>query len=279
MLVRRLTDSSASVAERARPTLSDRAPDAPHADPVGPLKLGCWLVHAAKFATVRINPSRSEFQDGGVLLTGPGRRLATTESIGAEPGRPLTADQARSVVADCNRYFTRNPYRRWFSPLDRLLTAAAGVSYYDGTACHLDLIQWATEPVWAQLRDPTVQRLLIEEGRPHLRRLLEESTVRVVLLNGRAVLNQMTAAELCRLHEVKPITMGRTTCWLYHGERGGMTYVGWSTNLRRDGPDLPWRVIATTRARTIRKVIFSNDRNITGWNCYLTKPLPRPATL
>jgi hypothetical protein len=42
----------------------------------------------------------------------------------------------------------RNPYRRWFDPLDQALRAAFGVSYYAGTACHLDLVQWATTPVW-----------------------------------------------------------------------------------------------------------------------------------
>jgi hypothetical protein len=91
--------------------------------------------------------------------------------------------------------------------------------------------EW-TEPVWGRLRDPPAQRLLIEEGRPHLRRLLEESTARVVLLNGRAVLNQVAAAGLCRLHEVKQIALGTTTCRLYRGEGGGAIYVGWSPNLQ-----------------------------------------------
>ena len=37
----------------------------------------------------------------------------------------------------------RNPYS-WFNPLEALLNAAAGASYYKRSACHLDLVQWAT---------------------------------------------------------------------------------------------------------------------------------------
>jgi hypothetical protein len=62
------------------------------------------------------------------------------------------------VVADCAAYFQRNPYRRWFDPLDELLRAGVGASFYDGTACHLDLVQWATDPVWGQMSDERARR-------------------------------------------------------------------------------------------------------------------------
>jgi hypothetical protein len=349
----------------------------------------------ADVVTVGINPSSAEFCRGGVLRTGPQRRLATMDSIGAEPGRPLSPDQARTIVADCNTYFARNPYRTWFDPLDRILRIAVGASYYAGTACHLDLVQWATVQVWGQLHDPPAARLLIEEGRQHLRRLLEASGVRLVLLNGISVVKQVTAAELCRLHEVQEITLEQTTYKLYLGRSEVATYIGWSANpqgnrkttprfleplatavrallddrfvrhtppvrpliaqatptddrrylphgmelaskrelaevlgawlrdsdastigdiagygrrkwitvrldglraelnadttraavaryleqVRRDGPELPWRVVPTTRAHVIRKIVFSDDPDITGWNCYLSKPLAEPRTL
>ena len=35
----------------------------------------------------------------------------------------------------------RNSYRRWFDPLDRVLRASVGASYYERGACHLDLVQ------------------------------------------------------------------------------------------------------------------------------------------
>jgi hypothetical protein len=48
-------------------------------------------------------------------------------SLGVMPGQPLTADQARQVVADCNDYFDRNPMpgsSRWTRCLARLSVRA-----------------------------------------------------------------------------------------------------------------------------------------------------------
>jgi hypothetical protein len=60
----------------------------------------------------------------------------------------LTDDQVATVVADCAAYVQRSPYRLWLDPLDQMLPAGLGASYCDGAACHLDLIQWATDLVW-----------------------------------------------------------------------------------------------------------------------------------
>lgn len=186
----------------------------------------------AEVATLGINPSRLEFCSAvGVLLTGDGRRLATTDSLGAVPGRPLTADQAREVVAGCGGYFERNPYS-WFKPLEALLNHAAGASYYDRTACHLDLVQWATDPVWGKLGDRGGAELLVAEGRPHLELLLGRSNVHLVLLNGTAVVRQVSRMGVAQLHEVKRIPKGSTMCRLFAGEGRGINYAGWSTNLQ-----------------------------------------------
>jgi len=186
----------------------------------------------AGVATLGINPSSREFiGEDSLLLTGRLRRLATTESIGAEPRRQLTVEQAGAVVEDCNGYFARNPYRRWFGRLDRVLTSALGVGYYAGTACHLDLIQWATDPAWGKLLDPE-KRLLLDEGRPHLQRLLGQPNLRVVVLNGRSVIDHVTQLRLCALREVAWIARDRDTRRLLLGQRNGVTYVGWTTNLQ-----------------------------------------------
>src|SRR5688572_19101921 len=75
----------------------------------------------AEVATLGINPSTSEFTEGGQLLVGQSRRLATVESLGAERLDRLTDEQVAEVVADCASYFRRRPYRGWFDPLDELL--------------------------------------------------------------------------------------------------------------------------------------------------------------
>ena len=70
------------------------------------------------------------------------------------------------VLDDCNGYFQRNPYRRWFDQFHPVLTAC-GASYYDGSACHLDLVQWATDP--ARQAPQRAQARLAEAGHPALR--------------------------------------------------------------------------------------------------------------
>jgi hypothetical protein len=119
----RTSPAVVSIVERSTPVLS-------FGDPL-----------RADVATLGINLSRQEFYstEGG-LLTGVQRRLATTESLGITAGQPLTEDQARTVVAESNDYFARNPYN-WFNPLEALLNTAAGASYYDRSGCHLDLVQ------------------------------------------------------------------------------------------------------------------------------------------
>jgi hypothetical protein len=155
----------------------------------------------ASVATLGINPSWHEFlADDGSLLSGSKRRLATLTSLNAKDTALLDLNQARTVFEDCAAYFQpdRNPYRRWFDPLDQVLRAAFGVSYYAGTECHLDLVQWATTPVWSELSRST-KGVLVREGLPYLRRLLSLGSIRIVLLNGRQVIEQIKASRLFEL--------------------------------------------------------------------------------
>ena len=187
----------------------------------------------ATVATLGINPSGREFVEKGKLLDGPSRRLATLRSLGAENLASLTDEQVREVIEDCARYFDqdRNPYGRWFNPLDKLLRASVGASYYDRSACHLDLVQWATDPIWGKVADRTRQELLVD-GLPHLRALLKFGSTDLVLLNGRQVLTQVEAVGLVELAECGTMPLRDRSCSLYVGESDGVRYVGWSTNLQ-----------------------------------------------
>jgi hypothetical protein len=143
----------------------------------------------AEIATLGINPSLREFHTAdGKLLAGSNRRLSTLESVGAESTAVLTEDQIQTVVTKCAAYFSGKPYRRWFDVLDQVLLDGLGVSYYDANVCHLDLVQWATAPAWGHLPGE-VRQILLEEGLPHLRNQLQFGSVRLVILNGREVLN------------------------------------------------------------------------------------------
>jgi hypothetical protein len=87
-------------------------------------------------------------------------------------------------------------------------------------------------PVWGRIDDPTCAELLLAEGRPHLEDLLSRSNVRLVLLNGAAVVRQVRHTELAHLDEVGKIPLGGIMCQLFVGEGRGISYVGWSTNLQ-----------------------------------------------
>jgi hypothetical protein len=188
----------------------------------------------AKVATLGINPSVREFVEDGRMLSGPLRRLATLESLGAQSTSRLTEEQIRAVIKECASYFhpNRNPYRLWFDPLDQILRAGLGVSYYDGSACHLDLVQWATDPVWGNLSDGGVKQALLKEGLPHLRNQLKFGKIRLVVLNGREVLDQVAAVGLARLESSGTLRVGALSCSLYSGKGEGVRFIGWSTNLQ-----------------------------------------------
>jgi hypothetical protein len=190
----------------------------------------------ARVATLGINPSRNEFLDGdGHLLDGSRRRLATLVSLSAGRLNDLTDAQAAAVVAECAAYFQRNPYRLWFDPLDQLMQAGVGASFHDGTACRLDLVQWASDPVWGRMSDERVRQALIDDGVPHLRAQLDaHSQIEVVLCNGRQVIEQVRAAGLADLRDAGVIRNGAVTCRLYEATaaRGRARWLASSTNLQ-----------------------------------------------
>jgi hypothetical protein len=185
----------------------------------------------ARVATLGINPSRKEFIENGRLLSGAKRRLATLRSLEAKSLARLTSEQVRTVVQECASYFTRNPYRRWFDPLDCLLRDALEVSYYDGTACHLDLVQWATDPVWSGL-SPAVRNALLNDGRPHLQKLLNSAKIRLVVLNGKQVLDQLEKTGLAIIESDEETELAETKVHLSSGRIGRVRFVGWSRNLQ-----------------------------------------------
>lgn len=182
-------------------------------------------------ATLGINPSSREFLSGdGVLLTGAQRRLATLDSLGISDHQELHAAMGAVIVDDCARYFERRPYRRWFDPLDRLLRAGAGASYFDGTACHLDLVQWATSPVWGGLPESARAQLLIEDE-PFLVRQLRQEHYRLVVVNGRTVMDWTGRAGLVSWEWIGTVP-GPPPAELYVGEGVGPTFVAWSSNIQ-----------------------------------------------
>lgn len=113
------------------------------------------------------------------------------------------------------------------------MSDSLGVSYYHGTACHLDLVQWATDPIWGQLPGKALRQMLLDDGVPHLRAQLRHDNLRLVLLNGSTVLDQVEALGLATLTPIGKLHVGGTSCTLYAGRAHpeGVRFLGWSTNL------------------------------------------------
>ena len=147
---------------------------------------------SARVATLGLNPSRIEFEVDGRELDGAQRRFETLGSLGVDSLEDVEAEAVERVWDRCNDYFAGNPYRRWFDELELVLNTV-GTSYYDGSACHLDLSQWATDPTWNKLGTGIRQRL-IDEGASFLSDQLREEPIQLLLLNGRAVINGFVRA-------------------------------------------------------------------------------------
>lgn len=181
-------------------------------------------------ATLGINPSRAEFLDAsGALLDGDDRRLATLPSLGVDRYEDLTPDHARAIVDDCASYFDRRP-SAWFTPLGAVITEALGATYADRSACHLDLVQWATRNLWGELPAEDQMELLRRDV-GFLRKQLTSLGHRTVVVNGRSVMRSVERAALVRWRTVATLA-GPPTAQFSVGTAGGTTYLGWTCNLQ-----------------------------------------------
>lgn len=141
-------------------------------------------------ATLGLNPSNLEFVDQeGNELDGVERRFHTLSSLGLSDWNEADEKHAEYILELCKQYFYRNPYNRWFKRLDYIISGTS-YSYYfpSGKACHLDLVPYATSTKWGELaRDQ--QLLLLEMVGDTLGLLLRKSPVKILILNGKTVVN------------------------------------------------------------------------------------------
>jgi hypothetical protein len=142
----------------------------------------------AYVATLGLNPSSREFVDEkGNELEGPARRLHTLKSLGLAEWSDAESVHVEKVEECCRQYFTRSPYNEWFRSLDQLISGT-GASYYgvSASACHLDLIPYATHCKWTDLT-ARHRSLLMKIAGNTLGILLRDSPVRLIVVNGKTV--------------------------------------------------------------------------------------------
>lgn len=186
----------------------------------------------ATVATLGLNPSRVEFLDrAGRELPEPHRRLETLRSLGVAATQDLPDHLAARVIAGCDGYYQRNPYWYWFRPLDAILRGI-GASYADGSACHLDLVQWATDPTWRGL-SPATRRALLAADAAFLHQQLTRERIALLLLNGRSVVEAFRASMGAQLAPAGQVSDRRVTAQIVAGDAlGSLRVIGWSTNIQ-----------------------------------------------
>lgn len=141
-------------------------------------------------ATLGLNPSNREFVTAkGGELDGVYRRFYTLQSLGIDSWSEANAGHVSLIAESCRSYFLHQPYDSWFRRLEPLARAAGASFYHEkgaASACHLDLVPFATRRKWSNLSIQQ-RRLLYSMSGSALARLLADSGIEVLILNGRGV--------------------------------------------------------------------------------------------
>lgn len=151
--------------------------------------------------TIGINPSVREFySEKGELLKHDQKRLEDYESLRLsrdEVIHSFSDKEVEKIYHACLKYFGPN-YYHWFDRLESVVNLAFHSSYFDGSACHLDLIQWATDPIWGAIlkADPINARYLLKNELPFLHQQIEWITksnpnLERFVLSGKTVIESL----------------------------------------------------------------------------------------
>lgn len=151
-------------------------------------------ISRARIATISINPSHREFVDNkGSLLAPMKKRLVDYDSLGLPQGAPLNESHAQAILDGCNSYFSGEKTYGWFKTMQSAVLDPFNVHYASGTACHLDLVQWATSPIWRDL-SASQRAALLEQDSRFLAHQIRTGSASMILMNGQQVVNQLRTA-------------------------------------------------------------------------------------
>lgn len=202
-------------------------------------------VSNARVVTVGINPSIREFYTrSGTELGGDLRRFETTASLGVESGVNLSDAMRSRMHQRCLNYFRGNPYLDWFGPMEGLIQDITGASFFDGGAYHLDLVHWATNPLWGQLSG-TLRRELLDGDRPAVIDQLARNSLEIIYLNGRTVCEEV-ASFVTLSHRPAQFRGQGSTRRFFRGWYGDTLVVGCSSNIQEE------RIRAVDRAEFLQ---------------------------
>lgn len=142
----------------------------------------------ARIATLGLNPSNKEFVDNsGEEIRGELRRFHTLKSLGVSNWEQISDSQIELIESSCTEYFLRNPYNSWFKSLDNIISGTSA-SYYNKLfhAVHLDLVPFATNSKWANLKS-NQKNTLLETSSNSLGKIIKDTPIKIIVLNGSTV--------------------------------------------------------------------------------------------
>ena len=191
----------------------------------------------AGVATLAINPSFGEFlHTDDRERDGAHRRLETLRSLRCESLGTATRDAIERAFRSCNSYFARRPYA-YFGKLEIVLNRLKK-SFYDGSACHLDLVQWATKPRWIKL-EPWEREKLLQADVPFLKRQLSHEHLRLIVINGSGVREQFERFFEMPLEDVRfprqpslEVSGGPSISFFQGRTSSDQHVIGWNINLQ-----------------------------------------------
>lgn len=165
------------------------------------------------------------------MLPAAKKRFVDRENLGLGEHDIPTLDQARQVLESNHNYFKKHPYG-WFNQLQRWILDPIGASYREGSAAHLDLVQWATNPVWSGITNEDTKTRLIAQDIQFLAQLLKHKSYDLLLLNGRTVHNTFTYHDLFTVENTIEFNRAGRTTTIWTGHAAGTPFVCWSRFLQ-----------------------------------------------
>jgi hypothetical protein len=186
---------------------------------------------AARVATLSINPSVIEFtrsDKAHTVLPEGEKRFVDRETLGLSQFDVPTRAQAEQILAGNHNYFRAHPYKKWFDWLENYVLSPIGASFHDGSAVHLDLVQWATYPVWSEISSREVQAQLIADDLQFLTRLLELARFDALFLNGRTVHDTIKKTDLFHIQTEEKIFVAGKAVTFWTGVAAGIPFLCWS---------------------------------------------------
>jgi hypothetical protein len=188
----------------------------------------------ASVATLSLNPSYLEFTNQkGLHLPIGKNRVFSRFHHSLDDEHSLGRESALKTIESFRNYFDlrSRPYLKWFGPMEKRVLSSVGASYFDGTATHLDLSQWATNPIWNKLTEERKQALL-DSDLPFLKRQLEHRKFDLVLINGSTAIREISKTGLVEMNVIDEQQVGKTTVVFYQGQALGTKFLAWNWYLQ-----------------------------------------------